>query len=96
MNVLEKILILVFCHLIGDYVLQCNFIAKTKGENWYHLLVHGALYCLPFYIAFGMDLNLLIIFLSHIVVDTGKARYKKIGYVEDQLWHYFFMTIYLI
>lgn len=36
----EKILVLVFCHLIGDYVLQCDFIAKTKGENRYHMLVH--------------------------------------------------------
>lgn len=28
---------LVVCHLIGDYCLQSDFIAKTKGQNWYHL-----------------------------------------------------------
>lgn len=92
----EKILILVFCHLIGDYVLQCDFIAKTKGENWYHLFVHSMLYCLPFYIVFGVNLNLLILLVTHLVVDTAKARYKVIDYLEDQLCHYFFMTIYLI
>lgn len=27
------ILNIIMCHLIGDYVLQCDFIAKTKGQN---------------------------------------------------------------
>ncbi len=93
---LEKILILVFCHLIGDYVLQCDFIAKTKGENWYHLFVHSVLYCLPFYIVFGANRNLLILFVTHLLVDAAKARYKAIDYLEDQFCHYLFMTIYLI
>ena len=35
--------LLVFCHLVGDYVLQSDFIAKTKGSNWYHLFVHCAM-----------------------------------------------------
>ena len=30
---IKTLIELVFCHLIGDYVLQCDFIAKTKGEN---------------------------------------------------------------
>lgn len=44
-KICETLFKLVMCHLVGDYVLQIDFIAKTKGENWYHLLV----YCLPFY-----------------------------------------------
>ena len=50
---LHTIVLIVLCHLIGDYVLQCDFIAQTKGENWYHLFVHCALYCVPFLIVFG-------------------------------------------
>ena len=34
---MNKLILLVFCHLVGDYVLQNDFIAKTKGSNWYHL-----------------------------------------------------------
>ena len=79
---------IIFCHLVGDYVLQNDFIAKTKGENWYHLFVHCALYCLPFYIVFGMDIRLIYIFFSHVVIDALKARYKKINYVTDQICHY--------
>lgn len=48
-QICETLFKLVMCHLVGDYVLQIDFIAKTKGENWYHLLVHCLLYCLPFY-----------------------------------------------
>lgn len=78
----------IFCHLIGDYVLQIDYIAKTKGENWYHLLVHCLLYILPFRIVYGADWGLVILLVSHIVIDALKARYKKITYVQDQELHY--------
>jgi hypothetical protein len=88
MNFLTTIINVIFCHLIGDYVLQCDFIAKTKGSNWYHLIVHCVLYVLPFYLAFGLDWKLLVLFMSHIVIDPLKARWNKISYTGDQLLHY--------
>lgn len=94
--VVELLLKLVFCHLIGDYFLQSDFIAKTKGENWYHLLVHCVLYCLPFYVCFGIDWRLLTILVAHLIIDSLKARYKKIGYIQDQVIHYITMLIYLV
>lgn len=93
---IELLLKLLFCHLVGDYVFQSDFIAKTKGENWYHLLVHCILYCLPFYVCFGFDWRLLIILSSHLIVDSLKARYKKINYIQDQIIHYITMLIYII
>lgn len=94
--IIELLLKLVFCHLIGDYVLQCDFIARTKGENWYHLFVHCILYCLPFYAVFGITWQLSIIFITHIIIDALKARYKKISYLQDQILHYVIMMIYWI
>ena len=92
----EILLKLLFCHVIGDYVLQGDFIAKSKGSNWYHLFVHCALYTLPFYIAFGLTWQLFVIFSTHIIIDALKARYNKINYITDQVLHYFVMLIYLI
>jgi len=92
----ELIYKLIFCHLIGDYVLQNDYIAKTKCENMYHLLVHCFLYAVPFYIAFGYDTRIPIIITTHIVIDMLKARYKVINYVTDQVLHYLVMLIYLI
>ena len=91
---MELLLKLVFCHLIGDYVLQSDFLATTKGENWYHLIVHCVLYSLPFYLVFGLTWQLAFIFAMHVVVDALKARYKKINYVGDQILHYLIMGMY--
>lgn len=93
---IDTILILIFCHLIGDYVLQGDFLAKTKGENWYHLLVHCALYCLPFYLFFGLTWHLMVIFVAHVVIDSLKARYNKITYLHNQLLHYVIIFVYFI
>jgi hypothetical protein len=76
--------------------LQGDFIANSKGKNWYHLFVHCALYCLPFYVVFGITWQLSIIFVTHIIIDALKARYKKINYLQDQVLHYVIMVIYLI
>ena len=79
---------IMFCHLVGDYVLQIDFIAKTKGENWYHLIVHCFLYILPFRIVYGIDWRLAVLLVTHIIADALKARYKKITYTQDQIVHY--------
>ena len=91
-----KIVTLILCHLVGDYVLQSNFIAETKGANWYHLFVHCALYTLPFVIAFGITWQAGTIFALHLVIDPSKARWKKINYPTDQILHYLSLLIYFI
>lgn len=93
---IETLLLIIFCHLVGDYVLQIDFIAKTKGTNWYHLFVHCALYILPFYVGFGLTWQLGLIFVAHMIIDPLKARYNKINYVTDQVLHYVVALVYLI
>lgn len=93
---IEPVLKIIFCHLVGDYVLQSDFLAKTKGENWYHLLVHCALYCLPFYVAFGLSWKTAYIFIVHVITDALKARYKIMSYTGDQVTHYCSALVFLI
>jgi len=93
---IEKIIILIFCHVLGDYVLQIDFLAKTKGNNWYHLIVHCFLYVFPFFVYFGIDWRLILLFCTHVIIDALKARYKKINYVTDQILHYLIASIYLL
>lgn len=96
MEIIEIILKLIFCHLMGDYVLQIDMLAKSKGENWYHLIVHCILYILPFYVVFGFKWQLIVLLLTHIIIDSLKARYKKINYITDQILHYIITLIYFI
>lgn len=92
---IQKTIILIFCHLIGDYVLQSDYIAKTKGENWYHLIVHCILYTVPFYVSFGLVWQFPVLLASHIVIDAIKARFGKISYAQDQILHYLICLVYL-
>ena len=85
---LETLFKILIAHLIGDYVLQNDFLAKTKGENWYHLFVHSALYVVPFYILFGFGWEIWLLLWHHFTIDSLKARHGVIGYVGDQLCHY--------
>src|SRR5690554_3187514 len=96
MKAIETIIFLISCHLIGDYVLQLNFIAESKGKNLYHMFVHCFLYCIPFYVLFGLCWQLPVIFITHIIIDTLKARWGKINYIADQALHYAVMAIYFI
>lgn len=92
---IEILLKIIMCHLIGDYVLQSDFIAQTKGSNRYHLVVHCFLYIVPFYIVFGFDWKLIVILITHIVIDPLKARWNKINYITDQILHYLIALIYV-
>lgn len=95
LNTIELIFKIISCHLIGDYVLQSDFIASTKGKNWYHLLVHCFLYAAPFYFLFGFDWRLTVILATHIVIDPLKARWNKISYTQDQVLHYLIALVYM-
>lgn len=94
--IVEQFVKMILCHLIGDYVLQSDFIAQTKGKNWYHLFVHCALYIIPFYILFGLDWRIAVLFVTHIVIDPLKARWNKISYWQDQALHYLVALVYVI
>jgi hypothetical protein len=92
MNALVK---LVFAHLLGDYVLQNDFIAKTKANNYYHLFVHCVLYCFPFYVLMGFTWHLIPLLIIHIIVDYLKCK-KVINYTIDQIIHYITLLLYII
>ena len=58
-------------HMIGDYVLQSDFIAKTKGENWWHLISHSITYTVPFALLMGIDIKIGLLLFSHILTDLS-------------------------
>ena len=89
------ILNIIMCHLIGDYVLQCDFIVKNKTKLNKMKVVPYLLYCVPFYIVFGFTWQLPIVFIVHVVTDALKARWNKITYTQDQIIHYVIALIYL-
>lgn len=92
---LGEILIPIFCHLVGDYVLQSNFVSVGKTASWYLLFVHCALYILPFYIAYGLDLRLGLLFAHHFLIDM-LGRWGKLRESWDQFNHFVMLAVYIV
>ena len=82
---------LLMCHLLGDYVLQIDYIAQTKKINPYHLFVHCVLYVVPFVFLYKDIPNgyliYIYLFFTHFVIDASKCD-EKIDYKTDQILHY--------
>ena len=78
----------IICHIVGDYLLQTDYMAREKGKDWYVLFVHCVCYCVPFIYVFGLDFKIIILFFTHMVIDTSKARYREISIGADQILHY--------
>ena len=85
------IYLLVACHALGDYVLQSDFLASTKGRNMWHLFMHCVLYTVPFalLVPSTRTWQLPVLLVSHFWIDILKARYKKLNYFSDQLSHFY-------
>ena len=97
MEYVTHLYILLSLHAIGDYLLQTDFIAKTKSNNWWHLVVHCLLYTVPFWLYFGFNWKLLILLFMHFMIDAAKCRWHNIDYTTDQLSHIIVMLmLYLI
>lgn len=67
---------ILFAHMLGDYFLQTDYIAKNKGKDLYILLVHSVLYTLGVCFIFGAGISYhsyVLICATHFLVDYFKA-----------------------
>lgn len=92
-EILARAYVLLACHMLGDYVLQNDFLAKTKGSNPWHMVAHCVLYAAPFAVLFGIDWRIWPLLLSHIIIDELKVH-GKIDYKSDQSLHLLFALLY--
>lgn len=64
------------CHLIGDYVLQSDYMANDKTKKSVAALAHVVTYTLPFLFITWSPAALAVILVSHFVIDRWRlARY---------------------
>ena len=88
---------LLCCHLIGDFYLQANILARDKRKRMTGVLIHSMLYVLPFIplVVFLLDLALgtavgvvLALGVSHFLVDSVSRRYCSFtSLMIDQALH---------
>ena len=95
-------LTLMFAHLLADYPLQGDFLAKMKGKNVIVLFTHAGIWtgCIAiagFLVGFDVGyIDIALLFTVHAIADHLKAAnklwYKKLdalkgGLLSDQLIH---------
>ena len=59
----------VLLHFVGDYLIQTNWMANEKVKRWVPAVAHGVTYTLPFLLLTRSIPALLVICLTHIVID---------------------------
>ena len=59
----------IYAHLIGDYLLQNNWMALNKKKNSWICLVHILTYMIPFLFTSISPLGLLLIAVQHYIQD---------------------------
>jgi Protein of unknown function (DUF3307) len=63
-------------HVVGDYLLQSDWMATRKTEQWPAAVVHGALYAVPFVLLGASVRALILIGGTHLLIDHWRlARY---------------------
>nr|WP_275983757.1 DUF3307 domain-containing protein [Paenibacillus hamazuiensis] len=80
-------------HLIGDFLLQNEWMAFNKQKRWLPLLVHSAVYTIAIAAASFALLDqplsvygILLVFAGHIVLDRGSFIawwYKRVTRCTD-------------
>lgn len=65
------------CHLLGDYVLQTDWMARTKVSSMFAAIIHALVYTLPFALITGFSWALAVIFSTHVLID----RYRLAGHI---------------
>ncbi len=82
---------MLFSHLIGDYLLQNNWMALNKKKKWIPCLVHCAIYSitvvlflLPEILSFSFAVATLVVigvFLSHLILDKTPIIEKWLHFI---------------
>lgn len=60
----------IYAHLIGDYILQNDWMALNKKKNFWAGLAHCLVYILPFMFCGFSSFQLFLIFAQHLLIDT--------------------------
>ncbi len=71
-------------HLVGDYILQSDWMAMKKNQQNLPCLIHCILYTLPFLLITHSLTALLIIFGTHFIIDRFAVA-KFIIYAKNHL-----------
>lgn len=88
---MSAVVLAVLMHFIGDYIIQTDWMAQTKTKHWLPAIVHGITYTVPFVFVTMSLPALLVIAVTHIVIDHYRLA-RHVIWAKNQLspkeWRY--------
>lgn len=84
MNVAEAIACAGLAHMVGDYVIQSDWMASEKTKRWWPATAHGVSYGLPFVLVTQSVAALAVIVGTHIVIDRYRLA-RHVVWFKNQL-----------
>jgi hypothetical protein len=73
-----------FAHLVGDYVLQSDWMATAKTNKWSAAIVHVLVYGLPWLFLTRSPAALAIIVGTHFIIDRWRLA-RHVGWFKNHL-----------
>lgn len=75
----------IVCHLIGDFIIQSDWMAQRKVHSTRVALLHGVSYAIPFYLWLHPSFwAMVIIILTHCIIDRWRLA-RFVVYAKNQL-----------
>lgn len=74
----------ILAHLVGDYIIQNQWMADNKQARWWPAIVHGITYTIPFLLITRSWLALLVVTGTHVLIDHWRLA-KHLSWLTNQL-----------
>lgn len=71
-------------HLVGDYIIQSDWMATQKTQHWWPAIAHAVTYGLPFLLITQSPLALVVIVGTHAVIDRYRLA-RHVVWAKNQL-----------
>lgn len=76
-------LLFLLCHLVGDFILQSDWMAMSKNKSTLHCLVHCLIYTSCFLVLTVSWKALLFIFVTHFIIDRFPIIVKRLLWTKN-------------
>lgn len=77
-------LAILLAHLVGDYLLQSDWMAVEKTKRWWPAVAHGLTYTAPYALVTQSLLALAVIAGTHIIIDRYRLA-RHLVWVKNLL-----------
>lgn len=74
---------ILLAHLVGDYLIQSDWMASEKTKKWWPAIAHGITYTIPYALVTQSLLALAVIAGTHIVIDHYRLA-RHVGWLKNQ------------